>query len=268
MPESLSFTKLWVHEDCPRKYRHQFVDKLRHGSPETIQQLVGSLVHAAIAAFHRRYPKPSPDDKSAILDIYDALAAETDSSRYMPPVDRTAKYYFQRGRALVHGYANEWPALFQETVLAVERPIVTRIEVGQHVVGITGVADKISTRGDDLIVTDFKTTANPARHARAEDFVQATIYWIGLQQEGENRPGFVRYHYLASQMCPTHAADDEVIHETIDWIGRVLRRIQLDEGDAEWHARPGARCRACPFAGLCPEGSQWIRSYGGSDTFL
>lgn len=261
MTDKYSFTKLTTYEDCPRRYSYEFVDKAGVGPPDNIHAVVGRLVHEAIASFHRAVPKPTPVDGAVILRIYDDLLDKVDPGSFQIPLTRPVQYYFKRGRALVHGYVTQWPALFSETVVAVERALTIRVGTDYGMTEIDGIADKISaTRNDDLIVTDFKTTPSPPPHDSVEDFHQTAIYWMGLLAAGETRRGLLRYHYLDSQICAVHEADLHTLESAQRWIQKSVDRIESDKDEEEWEARAGVRCRTCRFGTICPEGVTWLRS--------
>jgi len=266
MTGSYSFTKLSTYEDCPRRYRYEFIDKVGSKAPDNIHAVVGRLVHGAIASFHRSFPKPTPSEGPEILRIYDGLLSEVDHSSVQLPTDRSVQYYFKRGRALVHGYVTRWPDLFGETVLAVEQPLRIHLETSNGIVEIDGVADKISTTDhDDVIVTDFKTTPSPPPHSSIEDFHQAAIYWMGLREAGETRRGRLRYHYLDSQVCAIHEADLRTSDSARRWIEQTVEKIQSDTDEREWEARANFRCRMCRFGPICPEGGTWLRNSTARD---
>jgi aminotransferase len=159
----------------------------------------------------------------------------------------------ERWRETATGWVVDYlagPACPSEQPVGVERTVALRTEVA----ALSGRADRIDRRGEELVVVDYKTGRRPPTDEDARTSVALALYAAAAEATLRRPCSTVELHHLPTGRVVAHryrpgARDRQV---------RRLEQLALDIGSAERAGRfppsPGPACSWCDLRAHCPEG--------------
>jgi RecB family exonuclease len=243
-------SKLAAFEDCPRRYRHAYVDRPPPAKgPPWAHNSLGASVHTALKNwFALPLPRRQPEALPTLLKATWVSEGYRDTDQ-----ERAA---FRRALGWLEGYVRGLDPGDEPT--GVERVVGARTDT----LALSGRVDRIDRRGDDLVIVDYKTgraelTCDDARGSRA-----LALYAYATERLFRRRCRRVELHHLPTGSVAAHEHSEESL-------GRHLRRAEDTAGDittAEGHmaagaapddafpATPGPWCAWCDYRRDCPPG--------------
>jgi RecB family exonuclease len=250
MKNVLTYSALNTFRNCPRKYKHRYLDHLRR--PERPDALAfGSVIHGALERWHRQSSsEPTTTRLFQIFDFIDAQFPQREG-------DEKQKHQWHIARAMFAGYADQYAAEEFE-VVEVEKEFQAEIRnpdtnrLSQTFV-IAGKADGIVRMGGELYLLEHKTAS-----AITSDYLdrlwtdtQIALYCHYLRELGYPIVGVI-YNVLLKTRLKQRAGETQQEFETRraelaakNKSGRSTARQQMPETDDEfrarlhaWYARP------------------------------
>jgi putative RecB family exonuclease len=252
MPKHLSPSSASLFDQCPRRWRLRYVDKL--DEPVGEEALIGTFAHRVLELLlaepasrrtqdrartiaRRVWPETAADPAFAALDLDDA---------------RARAFRWRGWHAIAGLWAVEDPATVE--VAATERRV--RAEVGG--VPFLGVVDRLDHCTDGLVVTDYKSGRPPSRRFEHDKLSQVLLYAAAVSAADGHAPVRARLVYLGARAieaeATTEAVDAAVAALAATWeqLGEAARSDSFDP-------KPGPLCGWCPFVGTCAEGQEEVR---------
>lgn len=254
MPEKLFVctpSKLGAYEDCPRRYRYQYVDRPQPPKgPPWAHNSLGASVHTALKNWHG-LPAESRDP-AALARL---LRATWVSEGYRDP---------EQGKA-AFALALRWLEEYVETLdpdedpVGVERVVATRTAV----LAFNGRVDRIDRRGDELVIVDYKTGRSPLTSDDARGSRALALYAVATARTMHRACHRVELHHLPTGEVAAHDHTDESLQrhltraeDTARDIVAAERRVSGGEDpDDAFPTAPSMRCGWCDFRKVCPVGS-------------
>lgn len=245
----LTYSALNTFRNCPRKYKHRYLDCLR--PREKAESLsFGSVVHNAVELWYRSIG--NPDRLACVLNHIDQqFPARAGDER-----DRA---HWHLARALMSGYAAcYWSEDFE--IVEIEKPFTGEIRnpdtgrLSQTFV-MSGKADAIVRRADGLYLLEHKTASSidASYLDKLWTDTQIALYSYYLRQLGYPIVGVI-YNVLLKSRLQQKAGETEA-EFAIRYAelaaknknGKSTAKRQLPETDeeyqarlAEWYSRPEA----------------------------
>lgn len=246
-PRHLSPSSATLFEQCPRRWRFRYVDRLP--DPPGIEALVGTFAHRVLELL---LTEPSERRTQArAKDLARQAWPETERNpeyRSLGLDDDGARQFRWRGWHAIEGlWAVEDPSSVQ--VRSTERQV--RAEVGG--VPFVGVIDRVDECADGLVVTDYKSGRPPSRRFEDAKLAQVLLYAAALAAADGETPARARLVYLGSRVIETHA-DPESVDAVVDGLRSTWDGVTEAARSDTFEPRPGPLCGWCPHAAQCPEG--------------
>jgi CRISPR/Cas system-associated exonuclease Cas4 (RecB family) len=235
-----SYSALSLYESCPRRYLLERVEQ--RAAPESPALLLGSAVHAAIAAYLKHLR-----DEGLATDITWAAQAMKAAEEALAG----------NGRILGGDLREEAEEIFRTFVgsHAFDPADIAEVELSEKVdlpdgVQFFGVIDLLEVRDGLAVVTDWKTDWAVRGQAEVErDFQLRAYAWMVSKLYGYEevvcRLDFVRHPGAVREALfgPEDMARTEE---------RILRTVESLQTDKEWRPSPGSHCSWCPWSEDCP----------------
>lgn len=245
----LTYSALNTFRNCPRKYKHRYLDSLRpREQAETLS--FGSVVHGALEMWYRSIG--NPDRLAALLNHIDQqFPARTGDER--------EKAHWQLARAMMSGYAVCYESEDFE-IVEIEKPFTGEIrnpDTGRpsQTFVMSGKADAIVRRVDGLYLLEHKTASSvdDSYLDKLWTDTQIALYSYYLRQLGYPIVGVI-YNVLLKSRLQQKAGETEAEfaarHAELaakNKSGKSTAKRQLPETDeeyqarlAEWYSRPEA----------------------------
>jgi RecB family exonuclease len=253
MPEKLFVctpSKLGAYEDCPRRYRYQYVDRPQpQKGPPWAHNSLGASVHTALKNWY-------------------ALDVEARTVEALPRLLRatwvTEGYRDGAQERAAFDVALRWLEDYVRTLdpaddpVGVERVVATRTPV----LAFNGRVDRIDRRGDELVIVDYKTGRAPLTSDDARGSRALALYAFAAERTMHRRCRSVELHHLPTGSVAAHEHTDESLRrhvtraeDTARDIAAAQRRMEAGEdADTAFPTTPSNRCSWCDWRRVCPAG--------------
>ncbi len=235
----LTYSALNTFRNCPRKYKHRYLDNLR--PREKAESLsFGSIVHGAIELWYRSVSEP--DRLFTVLAYIDLQFPQRIGDEYQQSAWHLA-------RAMFTGYANRYPTEDFE-IVEVEKSFVGEIrnpETGRlsQTFVMAGKADAIVQCQDGMYLLEHKTAAGVDANYLDKLWTdtQIALYSHYLRELGYPIVGVI-YNVLLKSRLKQSAGETQSEYEARyaelaakNKSGKSTAKRQLPESDAEFQAR-------------------------------
>jgi putative RecB family exonuclease len=236
----LSFTRVDTFEQCPRRFRYQYVDGLPQAPAPQLS--FGSSIHAVLEWLYDRKHPELPDLEATLQALFDAW----DSTGYAE-VDRD-----EQMRAYAH--ARDIVSAFHARVAAegFRLPAATEawfeLPVGDDIV-VVGAIDRVDVdEVGDLHVVDYKTSRRARSRSQVRSSLQLAIYALATEELFGRLPATVALDFVVPGLrvaVPVAELDLEAVPARL---AAAAARIRAGEDTPT----PNRLCDWCDFRAICP----------------
>lgn len=248
-----SYSSISQYLTCPLRYYFQRI--LCLPQPTVGSSLVlGSAVHAALAAYHQDLKVGREPRRELIERAYRAAWDRRDGTEIAFKDGETREDLSAQGMALVELYLKEPPP---ERIVAIEHDMIAPIHNsrGEYLeVPLFAVADLITATDDGLMVREFKTAARAYSESEAAASLQPTCY-VNAVEEAFAEPTSVQYTVLIKTKTPkiqTLAANRTA--EDLGRLGDIVEQIERAvQAEIFYPVENQIHCSTCPYRGPCRE---------------
>lgn len=246
-PPRLSPSGASTFEQCPRRWRFRYVDRLP--DPPGVPALAGSFAHRVLELLLQLEPAERTRDRARELAREVWPEVETDLDFVSLQLDETQSREFRwKGWQAIEGlWAIEDPA--QVKVRATEQDLETTL--GE--VPFRGIVDRIDEEQDGLVVTDYKSGRAPRPRWARSRLAQVLLYAAAVRESTGEQPVRARLLYLGQKIIDVQVTDAELSAAV-----ETLQATWSGIGDAcaadEFEPRTGPLCGWCPFVDRCEAG--------------
>ncbi len=177
-------SKLAAFADCPRRYRHAYVDRpTPPKGPPWAHNTVGSAVHAALRSWWE-LPRDRRTAASARQLLYGVW-----SDTGFRDAEQSGEW---RSRAA--GWLTDYVATLDpdDEPLGVERTVSTRTDG----LVLSGRVDRLDLRDGELVVVDYKTGQRPPTSEDAAGSLALALYAVAAGRSLRRRCRRVELHHL------------------------------------------------------------------------
>jgi putative RecB family exonuclease len=246
----LSFTRIDTYENCPRKFRYQYVDSLP--TRPAPQLSFGSSIHAVLEwLYDRKHPElPSLDETLA------TLFEKWDTSGYaeVPREEQYAAYNHARD-VIARFHARVAEAGFR---LPAATEAWFELPFDDDVV-VVGAIDRIDAHTDgSLHVIDYKTNRRAKSQKQVASSLQLAIYALATRALLGHDPATVALDFVVPGVVVEVGRDRLDLDAVADRVAAVAARVRARADDPT----PNRLCDWCDFRSICPE---WRPSADGGE---
>ena len=246
-PQRLSPSGASTFEQCPRRWRFRYVDRLPE--PPGVEALVGTFAHRVLELLMQQPPVRRTRDEARRIAraVWPEMVGDEDYRDLELGNDEAREF---RWRA--------WHAI--EGLWHLEDPASVEVEATEEHVSVIlghvpfrGVVDRLEREPDGLVVSDYKSGRAPAARHAPERLRQVLLYAAAIAEETGEQPVRAQLLYLGQRVVATAVTTVE-ISDAVDRLESTWSAI-ADACDVDdFAARPGPLCGYCAYAENCPEG--------------
>lgn len=257
-----SHSRLSVYETCPRRYRFQYLERVKVPEVETVEMFLGRRVHEALETLYRHVKAGAVPTLDEVLADYRARwhAEWTDAIRVGKP-ERTADDYLAAGVQHLETYHARYQPFDQERTVGLERRIAFPLDAGRKI-WVRGYIDRLSVTRDGIWqIRDYKSGRWLPTQADVDQDRQLALYQIGMQRHFRSKPRQVElvWHYLAHDVELRSQRAPEALRALES---ETLGLIDTIQADKTWETVEGPHCRRCSYQAICPAWSPQLRLPG------
>ena len=250
-PRRLSPSGAGTFEQCPRRWRLRYVERLP--DPPGEAALAGSFAHRVLELLMQRDPHERTVEIAKAIARAEWPGVEADPDFRALGFDETGSKHF-RWKA--------WQAI--EGLWALEDPKAVDVRATEHDVeadlgGVPfrGIVDRLDDEGDGLVVTDYKSGKAPSARFRRGRLDQVLLYAAAVEQATGEMPVHARLLYLGQRPVGIKVTREE-IDSVVDKLAGTWAAINTACDTDEFEPRTGPLCGWCPYVDRCPEGTKEV----------
>lgn len=246
-PSHLSPSAASMFEQCPRKWKHRYQDRLP--DPPGVPALTGTFAHRVLELLLQQDPAERTVDRAKELARQVWPETENDADFVaLELTDEQEREFRWKGWLAIEGlWALENPEQVQ--VQATEQQV--QVQVGT--VPFRGIIDRLDRTTEGLVIADYKSgTAPRPRYAEAK-LSQVLLYAAAVEQLMGERPVAARLLYLKQRIDEVLVTSDNIA-STTETLGNTWASLNSSIDTEDFAASTGPLCAWCPFVGQCPEG--------------
>lgn len=246
-PRYLSPSSAGMFEQCPRKWKHRYVDKLP--DPPGEPALKGTFAHQVLEILLQEPPELRTRERAKELarEVWPDMEQSEDFAALRLTEDQARAFRWSSWQAIEGLWHIEDPATV--TVEATEQDI--RVEIGR--VPFRGIIDRVDVADGGLIIADYKSGKAPSLRYADDKLNQVLLYAAALAAISGVRPVKARLLYLNQHIIEVDVTEENLQQVTAR-LERTWDQIQSACEAQDFMASTGPLCAWCPFAEHCPEG--------------
>lgn len=252
-----SHSRLSCYEQCPQKFKFQYIDKIETEEEETVEAFLGIRVHEALEKLYRDLQYQKKDTLEELLVWLRQQWQENWSDDIIiVNTEYTAENYLMMAEKYLSDYYVRYHPFNQGRSVALEELIrITLDESGQY--KLQGYIDRLTEIKDGVYeIHDYKTNSRLPLADYIRTDRQLALYMIGVKNQYPDVT-HVRliWHFLKfDKEIDSTRTDAELAQLKLDTI-QLIERIERDE---QFKANPGFLCKWCEYQSCCP---QWSHLY-------
>ena len=247
-----SHSKLKVFEECPLKYKLNYIDRIKRYEVEGIEAFLGSRAHESLQKLYDDLKLGKLNELKELFKYYDSIWKKNwNENIFIAKSKFSPQQYQELGRIYLKNYYDRFYPFNQDTTIETEMRLSFSLDqAGKY--RLTGIVDRLSVKGDAYQAHDYKTGSSTLPTQKEVDSDrQLGLYYLALS----NRWPQVKtinliWHYLAFNQdlasTRSEAGLDKLKKETINLIDTI-------ESNEEFLPHESNLCAWCKYPDLCPK---------------
>jgi putative RecB family exonuclease len=252
-----SHSRLNCYEQCPQKFKLQYIDKVETEVEESVEAFLGSRVHEVLEKLYRDLQFQKMDSLDDLLVfLRDEWKKNWSDDIVIVNNEYNQDNYLKMGEKYISNYYHRYHPFNQGKTVAIEERILINLdENGEY--KLQGYIDRLTEVKDGFYeIHDYKTNSRLPMVDYIQSDRQLALYMIGVKN---NYPDVkhVRliWHFLKfdKEIDSTRTDDDleQLKKDTVSLIDTI-------ESDEKYEASPSYICDWCEFKPVC---RQWSHLY-------
>ncbi|MBD3155303.1 MAG: DUF2800 domain-containing protein [Candidatus Aenigmarchaeota archaeon] len=246
-----------MSEQCPQKYKLQYIDKVETEIEESIEAYLGIRVHETLEKLYRDLGYQKVNTLDELLEFFHSEWKKNwDDSIVIVKEEYGPENYLKMAEKYVTDYYNRYRPFNQGKTIALEERILIDLDdAGEY--KLQGYIDRVmETEEGYYEVHDYKTNSRLPLPEYLETDRQLALYAIGIK---ERYPGVkdvkLVWHFLAFDKEVDSTRSDEELKALKKDVIALIEKIESDE---KFEANPSTLCDWCEFKPIC---RQWSHLY-------
>ena len=245
-----SHSRLSAFEQCPKKFKYKYLDKLKPEIEKTIETHLGSAVHKTLEWIYSNIKEINQDLKidDIIVKYTEEWQKEFSENILIVKKQFTARDYFNKGvHFLIDYYSKHYP--FKDGTIECEKRIL--IELDGEKYKIQGFIDRLvyNLETGEYEIHDYKTGNLFPKQEQFDKERQLALYSIAIKEiYGKDKEVILVWHFLAHNKIikskRTNSQLENLKKETIKLIEKV-------ESTKEFPRNRSVLCNWCEYKNIC-----------------
>jgi putative RecB family exonuclease len=244
-----SHSRVSTFEQCPRKYKFQYIDKETPEIDNTIEAFMGDMVHQSLEDLYKKKKFKQRVSKASLIKFYrDVWEKEYTEDVKVVKEGLTADNYKKMGEKFLSDYYETYKPFEQLTILGLEtQDRMTLPDGNQWHVRIDKFA--CDSQGN-YYVMDYKTNSRMKDQEEADSDRQLAMYSFWVKDKFQDAKSVkLVWHMLAFNKEVVSERTPEQLEKLQQ---EVVERIKEIENAKEFPTNVTALCNYCGFRHLCP----------------
>ncbi len=256
-----SHSRLSCFEQCPAKFKMQYIDKVETEIAESIEAFLGTRVHEALEKLYRDLDHQKMNTIEELLSfLFTQWKENWSDDIIIVSKEYTTENYQKMAEKYLSDYYRRYHPFSQGKTVALEERILINLDPSGRY-KLQGYIDRLTETKDGFYeIHDYKTNSRLPLAEYLQTDRQLALYMIGVKNAYPDvRDVRLIWHFLKfDKEVNLTRTDEELTILKRD----TIRLIQEIEQEEEFAAQPGFLCEWCEFKPLC---RQWRHLYKISD---
>ena len=252
-----SHSRLSCYEQCPQKFKLQYIDKIETEEEESIEAFLGTRVHETLEKLYRDLQHQKEDTLDELLAfLQHEWTANWHNQIILVNEEYTPEQYLKMGQKYLTDYYRRYHPFTQGKTVALEEVIRITLDA-EGVYKLQGYIDRLTEKKDGYYeIHDYKTNSRLPLADYIRTDRQLALYMIGVKnQYPDVKDVRLIWHFLKfDKEIDSTRTEEELTQLKLDTI-QLIEQIEHEE---RFEARPGFLCAWCEFKSWCP---QWSHLY-------
>jgi len=244
-----SNSKVSTFEQCPYKYKLQYIDKEEPEIEQNIEAFMGGIVHSALEYLYKNKKFQKDISKEDLIKFYkDLWAKEYSDDIKVVKKEFSAENYKKMGEKYLSDYYDKYKPFEQLTILGLETQDRMTLKNGvQWHVRIDKFA--CDDKGN-YYVMDYKTNAWMKTQDEADDDRQLAMYSLWVKDKFKDCKSVkLVWHMLAFNKEVVSERTPKQLEKLQDEIIETIKKI---ESAKDFPTNVTPLCDYCGFKNICP----------------
>ena len=245
-----SHSRIKTFEQCPQKFKFQYLEKVQIEERDSIEAFLGSRVHEALEKLYKDAKNEKLNSLEETLEWYsDNWDKNWTDSVIIVKKDFSPKNYKQMGEKFIREYYERHHPFNQTKTVGIEQRVTLDLGEGFQ---LQGYIDRLAfnPKKDEWEIHDYKTSAHLPLNEELEEDRQLALYALAIQKQYQDAKKIkLVWHFLAYDK-------DLVIEKSKDELEQLrkdtITSIKLLESAKDFPTRTSALCDWCQFKPICP----------------
>jgi putative RecB family exonuclease len=252
-----SHSRLSCYEQCPAKFKLQYIDKVETEVEQSVEAFLGSQVHETLEKLYRDCDFQKMNSLEDLLGFFrEQWQKNWSDDIVIVKEEYTQENYRKMGEKYLSDYYKRYHPFTQGKTVALEERILINLDAS-GAYKLQGYIDRLSEVKDGCYeIHDYKTNSRLPLADYIRSDRQLALYMIGVKNQYPD-VAHVRliWHFLKfdKEVDSTRTENEleELKHSTIQLIDKI-------EAETEYKANPGFLCEWCEYQSVC---GQWKHLY-------
>lgn len=245
-----SHSRISTFEQCPLKFKFNYIDKIETDIEDTIEAFLGSRVHEVLEKLYTDAKFQKIPELKELLEYYDKIWNENwNDAIVIVRKEYDKENYRKMGERFITDYYNRYHPFDDSKTIALETtktiPLDEEKKYHFHI-----RIDRLAVKDKVYEIHDYKTANSLPTQEYLDKDRQLAIYAYGIKKMYPDAKKIrLIWHYLAfdKEMCSERTSTQlEELRKDI------LRSIAEIESCTEFIPKESALCRWCEFRNMCP----------------
>jgi putative RecB family exonuclease len=249
-----SHSRLGAYENCPLRYKYQYIEKPEIERRDSIEAYMGSRCHESLENLYKLLLNRHLLTNEELLDDFKARWEKNwNENIYIVRKDLKAEDYFQQGIYALNKYYDRYHPFESDKTIALEQ----RIEINLDDSGLyklQGYIDRLTeTEDGHYQIHDYKTERTFKSQEHFDQERQLALYQIGISgMFSDIKSVELIWHYLLfdkeARSERKQAQLDELKSNTI----KLIQEVEKAGEEDDFPYKESALCDWCDFYQICP----------------
>jgi putative RecB family exonuclease len=247
-----SHSRISTFEQCPLKFKFEYIDEAEAGIEATAESFLGSRVHKALEKLYKDLKFQKLNTLQELLDFYNSEWEKNWNSKILIVRQDYGKENFRKmGEQYITDYYNRYKPFDQAKTIGLEMQVIIRLDAEGRFV-LQGYIDRLASPGDGIYeVHDYKTSNSLPTQDHADTDRQLALYSIAVKEMFRDCKKVVLvWHYLAFDKEIRSERSDNQLEELKK---EVIEAIKQIESTTDFKPHESSLCDWCDFRMLCPK---------------
>ncbi len=247
-----SHSRISTFEQCPQKFKFQYIDKAETEEMEGVEAFLGSRVHEALEKLYKDLKFQKILALSALIRHYrDQWKKNWHDNVQIVRKEYSERNYKAMGEKFITNYYNRYKPFSNDVTIALEQRILVEIQGYK----VQGFIDRLSFSNGTYQIHDYKTSASLPEQSKLDIDRQLALYAIAVKQMFRDASKIdLVWHFLAFNKEMHSARTEKQLQELENDIVKSITAIEVAYDKEKFPARESVLCDWCEFRPIC---SKW-----------